>query len=804
MRERSKMDLHAEAVSIVSNMTLDEKVLLFTGKNFWSLNGVERLGLPSIFVTDGPHGLRKQTGTGDHLGINESVPATCFPTASATACSFDEGLLSQLGEALGEECRKEGVSIALGPAINIKRSPLCGRNFEYVSEDPLLAGRLAAALIRGVQSKGVGTSVKHFAANSQETRRMSSDSVIDERALREIYLRAFEIAVKQAKPWTIMSAYNKLNGTFCSENPRLLTEILRDEWGFDGAVITDWGALSKPLESFAAGLNVEMPGIGNGYEKLLKAAVEKGAFPAAKLDELAAQTVELILKAKQGTQGAYTCDQQEHLALAARIAEESAVLLINDGLLPGKTDQKIAVIGAFAKKPRYQGAGSSKINPVELDNAWDAFITAGCSPEYAPGYSTEDSDIHPELLEEAEKAAFGKDIVYIFAGLPDAYESEGFDRGSLKMPEAHTKLIARVSRVNKNVAVVLLTGSPVDVSWEQYARSILLVYLSGCQSGKATVNLLLGKANPSGKLAETFPLAEADTPCTFPGAGPYPSPEQGVQYRESIYVGYRYYQTAKKQVRYPFGYGLSYTSFEYSSITTDKTKLGEGDTLTVRCTVKNTGNRPGKEIVQLYLTQENPVIYKPALELRDFAKIRLESGESKTVEFVLTKEAFQYYSAKQKKWAVENGTYTIGIGSSSAGQELSVKVGLEYPDALSEDYRSTAPEYYTLDKTTAFTEQSFKALYGGELPRETPRKPYTLDSTLNDIKDTFIGKMLVKNVEKGIGSFTAGDKSMELLVRSMLMDLPLRQLAMSGATIQQMQGMVYMLNGQFLKALFKK
>ncbi|MDR3336163.1 MAG: glycoside hydrolase family 3 C-terminal domain-containing protein [Treponema sp.] len=803
------MDTREEAAALTAKMTLDEKVKLLTGKDFWRLNGVERLGLASVMVTDGPHGLRKQISRSDHLGLAESVPSTCFPTACGAACSFDGELIYKMGEALGEECRKEEVAAILGPGVNIKRSPICGRNFEYLSEDPLLSGRLAAALIRGIQSRGVGTSLKHFAGNNQEKRRMTTDSVIDERALREIYLKAFEIAVKQGKPWTVMSAYNKLNGTYCGENPVLLTDILRKDWGFEGMVISDWGALSKGLESFAAGLDLEMPGTGNGYEEQVKRAVQEKRFSIEKLDEAVERITALILKAEEGKKVPFTCDMKAHLDLAARIVEESAVLLKNDEIapgnpmLPGRAEEQIAVIGAFAKHPRYQGAGSSKINPVALDCAWDAFLEAGCKAEYAPGYSLEDDLIRPELLTEAESAAAGKDRVYIFAGLPDAYESEGFDRENMLLPAAHVELIKRVSAVNSNTGVVLLAGSPVDLSWEAEVKAILLACLPGCQGGRGIVNLLLGKANPSGKLAETFPLHERDVPCAAPSGQIYPCEGKIVQYRESIYVGYRYYNTAKKQIRYPFGYGLSYSSFEYSNIALDKTTLRDGDTLRVSCGVKNTGNRPGKETVQLYISQENPAIYKSEAELKDFIKLSLEAGESKTAEFLLTHEAFQYYSAKKQKWAVENGVYEIRIASSSRKTELAATISLEYAEAEQEDYRASLPGYYNLEQEIPFSEQSFLAVYGRPLPEETPVRPYTIDSTIQEINGVFLGRLIGRVVDKNIAGFAQGDKSLELLTRKMMQDIPLKQLAFSGVPMRMIEGIVHLLNGHPVKALGK-
>ncbi|MCC8023536.1 MAG: glycoside hydrolase family 3 C-terminal domain-containing protein, partial [Clostridiales bacterium] len=602
---------------LVSRMTLEEKASLCSGKDFWHLKGVERLGLSSVMVTDGPHGLRKQAGESDHLGINDSVKATCFPTASATACSFDPELMREIGAALGEECRQEDVAVILGPGANIKRSPLCGRNFEYISEDPYVTGEMAAALISGIQSQGIGTSMKHYAANSQETRRMSTDSVVDERALREIYLTGFETAVKKAQPWTLMCAYNKLDGTYLSNNKRLLTDILREEWGFEGLVMTDWGAMDDRVKGVEAGLDLEMPASGGFTDTQIVEAVRAGKLSEAALDRAVERITALILRCQEGRQAGYRYDRDAHHALARRAAAQSTVLLKNEGgLLPLAGNARIAVIGQFAKTPRYQGAGSSKIEPTRLDNAWDALAQTALEAEYAPGYNLgKERQDAAALRAGACKAARDKDVVVLFAGLPDAYESEGFDRDTLEMPQEHVDLIEAVAAENPNVVVVLQCGAPVEMDWADRVKGIVLSYLGGQAGGSGCVDVLTGKVNPGGKLAETFPYHLSDTPSFryFPGYS------KSVEYRESLYVGYRYYDAADKAVRYPFGYGLSYTTFEYSNL-----KLGAaeyepgGGTLAVSFTVTNTGTVPGAEVAQIYVRLEKSRIFRAKRELKGF------------------------------------------------------------------------------------------------------------------------------------------------------------------------------------------
>lgn len=788
------MELKAKAKELCQKLSLEEKARLVAGVDFWHVGGSDTLGLPAIMVTDGPHGLRKQGGAGDHLGLGGSVPATCFPTASCLAGSFDTDLLRRVGEALGEECRKEDVAVLLGPGVNMKRSPLCGRNFEYFSEDPLLAGELAAAFIDGVQSRGVGTSLKHFAANSQEKARMVTDSVVDERALREIYLKPFEIAVKKAQPWTVMTAYNKLNGTYCSENARLLTDILRREWGFAGLTMTDWGAMNDPVESYRAGLDLQMPGPSGGNDKILCQAVENGKLSPDALDAAAARVIELLLKAEEGKKVPYECDMDAHLELAREAAEDGAVLLKNNGVLPGKPGQNVAVIGAFAKQPRYQGSGSSRINPTALDNACEAFTAAGCEYVYAPGYSLTDNDVHEELVDEAVEVARGKDVVYLFAGLPDAYESEGFDRETMGMPESHYRLVERVCAANENTVVVIQAGSPVKASWLDKAAAVLMCYLGGCQGGKAAVNLLLGKVNPSGKLAETFPRNLADTP----SADNYPAVNGQALYRESIFIGYRYYQAAQKKVRWPFGYGLSYTAFEYLDLAVSAERFDPEAGVTVTCKVKNTGAMAGKEAVQLYVAPQIPVLFCAPRQLRGFAKVALEPGEEKTVTFRLDKTAFQYYDSAEKGWRTEGGVYDIEVAASSEDIRLKAPIDVE-GDAEPRDMRKVTPLYY---ERGGFSNKEFAVIYGKNLPlpKDPGERPFTLNSTVGDLKGTLASNMLAKLLAKQMGGMK-NDPEMDRMMAAMMEDMPLRGLKAFGMPPLQIEGVLDLANGHLFRGL---
>ena len=802
------MDFRQKAKELVAQMTLAEKVSLCSGKNFWYLKGIDRLGLPEIMLTDGPHGLRKQEASADNLGLNKSVPAVCFPTASASACSFDRELLYELGQAIGEECRQEHVSVILGPGMNIKRSPLCGRNFEYFSEDPLLSGEMASALTEGIQSQKVGVSLKHFAVNNQEKRRMTSESVLDERTFREIYLKGFEIAVKKARPWTVMCSYNRLFGEFASQNERLLTRILRNEWGFDGLAVSDWGATVERVKAIQAGLDLEMPHMDDTNDDRLLQAVEDGTLELDKLDAVAARVTGLILRS--GEREIWKYDVEKHHALARRVAAQSAVLLKNKaGILPGKTTDRVAVIGAFAKEPRFQGTGSSKITPVKLDNPYDELKALGLETEYAAGYRMDSDLVDNALIQEACRVATGKDIVYLFAGLPDRYESEAFDRDHMAMPANHNELIKAVCQVNSHVVVILQSGSPMDLPWADHVQAILLMYLAGEAGGGACADLLLGNANPSGKLAESWPYLLADNPSygNFPG---YPLT---VEYREGLFVGYRYYDTAHKNVRYPFGYGLSYTQFEYRDFNLSARKIDDSDSLTVACSVKNTGKLAGREIVQLYISSKGSVIIRPEQELKGFQRVALEPGEEKQINFTLSGQDFAYYNAGVASWHVESGDYEIRIGASSRDIRLAEVVHVNNTVNMAlPDLQTIAPCYYDLSGGIRVSDMEFEALLGRPIPpgERKPGTAHTINSTFSDIKDKWLGRMLLALFSRQINKLAKDRPEMKPLFEKMIMDAPLRILIMSAGenfSTARVEGLVELLNGHLIqgcKAFLKK
>ncbi|NLB83722.1 MAG: glycosyl hydrolase, partial [Synergistaceae bacterium] len=673
---------------VISQMTLEEKAGLCSGRNFWFTKDVERLNVQGIMLSDGPHGLRKQASGGDHLGVSGSVEAICFPTASAIAASFDRDLIREMGEALGDECQAEEVGIILGPGVNIKRSPLCGRNFEFLSEDPYQSTEMATEYIKGVQSKNVGTSLKHFLANNQEHRRMSSSSEIDERTLREIYLAAFEGAVVKAKPWTVMCSYNKVNGIFASENPRYLTDILRGEWGFDGYVVSDWGAVSDRVEALKAGVALEMPSSSRGNDERIVEAVKNGTLDEKILD----QTVERILTVhnryieNKKPDAAY--DKEKHHQLARKILSECMVLLKNDGILPLKKGDDIAFIGEFAEKPRFQGGGSSHINSFKITSALET-MKGALNITYAKGYDTEEDRADEVLIREAVEAAKRAKIAVVFAGLPDIFESEGYDRSHMSLPECQNRLIREVAAVQPDTVVVLHNGSPVEMPWVQDVKGILEVYLGGESVGEATADVLFGDVNPSGKLAETFPIRLEDNPSYLF----YFGEKDIVEYREGIFVGYRYYDKKKLDVLFPFGHGLSYTTFDYSSMKVSADVIKDTDTLTVKVDVTNTGKAAGKEVVQLYVGDRESSVIRPVKELKGFEKVALNPGETKTVSFTLGKRAFAYYNTEISDWHVETGEFDILIGKSSRDILCTKTVVVESTVAL--------PVVYTINSNFA-------------------------------------------------------------------------------------------------------
>ena len=685
-----------EIRDLIAQMTLEEKANLCSGADFWHTEANERLGIPQTMVSDGPHGLRKQDDKGDHLGINDSIKAVCFPAGCGTAASFNRELIKDMGATLANECQAEGVSVLLGPAMNIKRSPVCGRNFEYYSEDPLVAGEMAGALIAGVQSGGIGTSAKHFLANNQEHRRMTCSSNIDERTLREIYLAAFEIAVKKSKPWTIMASYNRINGVHATEQKEFLTDILRKEWGFDGYVVSDWGAVNDRVPELAAGMDLEMPSSNGENDKLIVEAVKAGTLDEALLDQAVERILNIIFRYEDMRKPDATWNLDEDHEKARKIAQETIVLLKNDGILPLNKEKKIAFVGQYAAKPRYQGGGSSHINSKKVTSAMDA-VTEYCSVTYAQGFDDKADVIDENMLEEAAKAAREADIAVVFAGLPDLIESEGFDRPDMKMPNNQTELIERVCAVQKNVIVVLHNGAPIEMPWIGKVSGVLEAYLSGEACGGAVVDILFGKVNPSAKLPETFPFKYEDNPSYlfFPGEG------NEVNYAEGIFVGYRYYDRKKMEVLFPFGFGLSYTEFEYSNLKLDKTSMKDTDEVLVSVDVKNIGDMAGKEVVQLYVNDVESKVLRPVNELRDFTKIELLPGETKTVTFTLNKRAFAYYNTTLHDWHVETGDFMIRIGKSSRDIVLEEKLYVESTVRV--------PVKYTLDSAVLDIQEDPKA-----------------------------------------------------------------------------------------------
>lgn len=657
-------------------MTLEEKAGMCSGLDFWHLKHVERLGIPEVMVSDGPHGLRKQDDKGDHLGMNDSIKAVCFPPAALSACSFDRKLVKEMGKTIGKEAQANDVSIVLGPAVNIKRSPLCGRNFEYYSEDPYLAGEIAAAFINGVQSQHVGTSIKHFAANNQEYHRMSNSSEADERTLREIYFPAFETAVKKAQPYTFMCSYNQINGTFASENKWLLTDVLRGDWGFKGYVMSDWGAVNDRVKGLEAGLELEMPSSNGVNDALIVQAVKDGSLKEDILDQAVERILRIIFEyADNRTPQEFTMEKDHEEA--RHIAEESMVLLKNDEqILPLKASEKIAFIGGFAKKPRFQGGGSSHINCFKITNALDS-VPSDAQVTYAEGFPA-DKDLYDDALAaEAIKAAAASDKVVIFAGLPDSFESEGYDRSHMRLPECQNRLISEILKVQPNTVIVLHNGSPVELPWLNDIKGLLEAYLGGQAGGTAVANILYGKVNPSGKLAETMPLKLSDNPSYLNFGG-----GEKVEYREGVFVGYRYYDTKEMDVAYPFGYGLSYTTFACSNLKISNENPTDKDTITVSVDVTNTGNMAGKEVVQLYVKDCTNSASRPEKELKGFEKVFLNPGETKAVTMELDKRSFAWYNTELHDWFAASGEYKLLVGTSSRDIRLEGRIHLNSSQEL--------------------------------------------------------------------------------------------------------------------------
>lgn len=739
---------------LIGKMTLEEKASLCSGADFWHTERVERLGIPAMMVSDGPHGLRKQDQEADHLGVNDSIKAVCFPAGCGTAASFNRDLITGMGEVLGEECQAEGVGVILGPAVNIKRSPLCGRNFEYYSEDPLVASEMAGALIKGVQSKNVGTSIKHFLANNQETRRMSSSSEVDERTLREIYLAAFEGAVSKQKPWTVMCSYNKINGTYAAEHKEALTDILREEWGFDGFVVSDWGAVNNRVPDLEAGLDLEMPASGGINDRQIVEAVKEGRMNEAVLDRAVERILNIVYRFEESRDGNAVFDRDKDHEYAKKVAEETIVLLKNEAqILPLSEKEEIAFIGKYARQPRYQGGGSSHINSHKVTGAWDVVKDWG-NISFSEGYGDQADETDEGMIAEAvEKAGKAKAAV-IFAGLPDAFESEGFDRTHMGMPDCQNELIERVTAVQPNTIVVLHNGSPVEMPWADKVKGIVEAYLGGQAVGEAVVDILFGKVNPSAKLPETFPCKLEDNPSYlyYPGEG------DKVEYREGVFVGYRYYDTKKMDVRFPFGFGLSYTTFAYSNLQVSASAIKDTDTLTVSADITNTGSMAGKEVVQLYVSDVESTVIRPVKELKGFDKVELQPGETRTVSFTLDKRAFAYWNTQIHDWHVESGEFRILVGKSSRDIQLEASVTVESTKKL--------PVHYTMDTTFGDLMMDEKArqilapmmkldLVGGEKEDS--------DAAAAAISSEMMQAMMKYMPLRGVLSFRSGEVSLEQL-----------------------------------------
>ena len=704
---------------IIKKMSLEEKALMMSGKNTWQTQDYPQYGIPAMMMSDGPHGMRTQpSGVGDHLGLNASMPATCFPTAATVANTWNEALVEEMGKALAEEAVSMGVHVVLGPGLNIKRSPLCGRNFEYYSEDPYHAGKMAASLVKGIQSYGISACPKHFAVNSQELRRMAMNSVVDERTLREIYLTGFEIAVKEGKAKSIMSSYNEVNGVYANENKHLLRDILVGEWGFDGYVVSDWGASNDHALGVKHGSHLEMPGTTKTGQKEILKGIEDGVLTEAELDQRLDELLDVILTTHDGLEkakkecniGTTTMETQgfdveAHHALARKVAEEGIVLLKNDdNILPLTAKSKVAVIGDFAQTPRYQGAGSSLVNPTKEPESILNCITDTDlhMVSFAQGYKR-NAKPDEQLIDTAVKIAKDVDAVLVFAGLDEIGEAEGLDRTHLKMADAQNELIEALAEKYDNIIVVLSAGSPVEMPWADKVKAIVQGYLGGQAGASAMLNVLTGKVNPSGRLNETYPMCYEDTPAY----AYYPSKERNSEYRESLYVGYRYYTTVGKKVRFPFGYGLSYTTFEYKDI-----KANEHE---VRFTIKNTGERAGAEVAQLYVSLESDTVFRPMRELKGFARIELEAGEEKEVVIPFDDKTFRFFDTRTNTWEVESGTYRIQIGRNANQIELKTDVTIAGTVKEGPYNEASLPSYFAGNVAKVDSDE-FTLLYGTELP----------------------------------------------------------------------------------------
>ncbi len=730
-----------------NDLSLKEKIHIAAGNSFWSLGNVERVGLPAVKVADASNGIREQYKDEGYTCKLGNKPSICYPALCAGGCSFDTEIIFEIGRTLGEECKKRGISVLLGPGINIKRSPLCGRNFEYFSEDPLLSGKLGAAFIKGVQSTGVAACPKHFAANNQETRRCKSDSVIDDKTLFEIYLRSFEIAVKDTKPWSIMAAYNRLNGVYCCENKWLLNDVLREDWGFDGAVISDWGAVNDISKSIAAGLDVDMPGAVNFYQKYIEECVISGKLDEKALDYSAGNVIRLAERTEESRIPGFDFDENKHLEIARKAAESSFVLLKNEGNLPLEKEMKILVIGSFAKRPRFQGAGSSKVKLSHLETPWMYLRDYFENISYEKGYD-DDPDTNDKCFKDTIRAAKKADRILFFAGLPENLESEGFDRSDMKLPEQQNKLIKEISRINKNISVIIQAGAPVEMPWKDEVNAVMMCYLPGSCFGSAFLNVITGKVSPSGRLAESFPKKLEDTP----NYAIYPSHGKTAVYAEGTDIGYRYYNKGIKPA-YPFGHGLSYTTFKYSDMKAEVS----GDKIIVKCEIENTGNYDSKEVVQIYISKKDEPCGR---KLAAFTKVFLKKGDKVTAELEIDPEYISELDAGKKAMIFEKGAYNISAGKNCEQmiieRELFVEKEFVYPIKAELGNAEKAENFKYMNEEEAVI---------------------SVNSSLKDLERYKIIKLVIKLVEKAGHKINGGiitpDKMPELLLNS-----PFRQIAM--------------------------
>ena len=824
----------------LSNTEDCAKVL--AGASHWRTADSPALGIGSLVLSDGPHGLRKQEGSEDCMGIAESLPATCFPSASALACSFDPELVERVGSAIGEEARRQNVDVVLGPGVNIKRHPLCGRNFEYFSEDPVVSAELGAAMVRGIQGQGVGACLKHFAANSQEHARMVSDSVVDERTLRELYLAPFEYVVRTAHPWSVMTAYNKLNGTYCSEHEWLLRGVLRGEWGFDGVIISDWGAMSSSVASVRAGLDLCMPGPRPDHVRALDEAVRSGRLDGECVIEAAGHIDRLTRKVEAAREAVPASDLPEegfyrlHADLARSAAAQSAVLLKNDGVLPLDSDARVAVIGAFARLPRYQGSGSSRINPKFIDNIWYRLEQRGVTAEYADGYDPVTGDADEDQLCEAEVLAARTDAVVVVAGLPARYESEGFDRKLMVMPRGMRELIERVCAVNPCTVVVLQGGAPMEMPWRDLTSAILLMYLSGCQGGGAAVDVLMGDVNPSGRLAETWPVDLSQTALGLT----YPDMDNEVLYREGPFVGYRYYDAVRVEPAFPFGHGKSYTEFSYDGLEVRMVRAS-GRTVAARPGVsrgtsgngvaplmadsasssvtslfkievsfilRNVGHRSGAEVAQVYIAPSEGVVPPPCPVqwLARFAKIELKPDDERQVALRLDETAFRRWDVVGHRWFVYPGEYEVRVASSSRDVRLATRVRIGEGLLISNRAFEPAhgiPELYRDPTRGCFARpesaRSFAGLYARPFPMRPPVTPFSIDSTVSDMGACWLGRRLYRIIDWVMAEPSSKmNRDQKAMLREMAADMPLRSLTTSGVPLESVKGFVSMLNGNYL------